>query len=133
MARALILARNVLLSDSLGILHMQLPTPNGSFIMLEVYVVPTNVPMLLGLDVLDKFGLCADTVHNVLHCTVEDWNLSLVRKLGHVYLEWSATDRILYTKPELQNCIAIFRTHRRKTSSHCSSVQKLTTWMPTRE
>jgi hypothetical protein len=80
---------------------MRLPTPNGSFIMLEVDVVPTNVPMLLGLDVLDKFGLCADTVHNVLHCTAEDWNLPLVRKLGHVY-QWSATDRILYTKSELQ-------------------------------
>jgi hypothetical protein len=41
-------------------------------------------------------------VHNVLHCTAEDWKLPLVRKLGHVYLEWSATDRILYTKSELQ-------------------------------
>jgi hypothetical protein len=57
--------------NSLGFLHMRLPTPNGIFIMLEVDVVPTNVPMLLGLDVLDKFGLCADTVHNVLHCTAE--------------------------------------------------------------
>jgi Aspartyl protease len=73
--------------NSLGILHMRFPTPNGSFIMLEVDVVPTNVPMLLGLDVLEKFGLCADTVHNVLHCTAEDWNLPLVSKLGHVYLE----------------------------------------------
>jgi hypothetical protein len=88
--------------NSLGNLHMRLPTPNGSFIMLEVYVVPKNVPMLLGLDVLDKFGLCADTVHNVLHCTAEDWNLLLVRKLGHVYPEWSASDRFLYTKSELQ-------------------------------
>jgi hypothetical protein len=70
--------------NSLGILHMRLPTPNRSFIMLEVDVVPTSVPMLLGLDVLDKFGLCADTVHNVLHCTAEDWTLTLVRKLGHV-------------------------------------------------
>jgi hypothetical protein len=81
---------------------MRLPTPNGSFIMLEVDVVPTNVPMLLGLGVLDKFGLCADTVHNILHCTTEDWNLPLLRKLGHVYLEWFATDRILDTKSELQ-------------------------------
>jgi hypothetical protein len=30
--------------NSLGILHMRLPTPNGSFIMLKVDVVPTNVP-----------------------------------------------------------------------------------------
>jgi hypothetical protein len=88
--------------NSLGILHMRLPTPNDGFIMLEADVVPTNVPMLLGLDVLDKFGLCADTVHNVLLCTAENWNLPLVRNLWHVYLECSATDRILYTKSVLQ-------------------------------
>jgi hypothetical protein len=87
---------------SLGILHMRFPTQNDSFIMLEVDVVPTKVPMLLGLDVLDKFGLCADTLHTVLHCTAEDWNLPLVGKIGHVYVEWSATDRILYTKSDLQ-------------------------------
>jgi hypothetical protein len=44
----------------------------------------------------------ADTVHNVLHCTSEDWKLPLVRKLRHVYLKWSATDRIRCTKSELQ-------------------------------
>jgi hypothetical protein len=81
---------------------MRLPTPSGIFTRLEVDVVPTNVPMLLDLDVLDKFGLSADTEHNVLHCTAEDWKLPLARNLGHVYLEWSATDRILYTKSELQ-------------------------------
>jgi hypothetical protein len=78
--------------NSLGILHMRLPTPNGSSIMLEVDFVPTNVPILLGLDVLEKFGLSADTVHIVLHFTAEDWKFPLVRKLGRVYLEWSATD-----------------------------------------
>jgi hypothetical protein len=88
--------------NSLSILHMQLPMPNGSFIMLEVDVLPKKVPMLLGLGVLDKFGLSADTVHIVLHFTAEDWKLPLVRKLGHVYLEWSATDRIIYTRSKLQ-------------------------------
>jgi hypothetical protein len=34
--------------NSLGIHYMRLPTLNGSHIMLEVDVVPTNVPMLLG-------------------------------------------------------------------------------------
>jgi hypothetical protein len=65
---------------------MRLPTQNGSFIMLEVDVAPTNVPMLLGLDMLEKFGLSADTVHNLSHCTAEDWKFPMVRKLGHVYL-----------------------------------------------
>jgi hypothetical protein len=94
-----------------------MPTPNGSFIMLEVYVVPTNVSMLLGFDVLDKFGLSIGTVRIVLHCKAKDWELPLVRKLALVYLEWSATDRSLYRKSELQklhrNCshpsMVIFR------------------------
>jgi Aspartyl protease len=51
--------------NSLGVLHMRLPTPNDSFIMLEFDVVPTNVLLLLGLNVLEKFGLSADTIHNV--------------------------------------------------------------------
>jgi hypothetical protein len=117
----------------LGILHMRLPTPNGTFIMLEVDIVPTNVPMLPGLDVLDKFGLCADTVHNVYIAR---------RRIGTCH--WCASSSTCTSNVPLQieyfirsqscrNCIAIFRTHRRKTSSHCSSVQKLTTWMPTRE
>jgi hypothetical protein len=119
--------------NSLGTLHMRLPTPNGSFIMLEVDVVPTIVPTLLDLDVLDKFGLCADTVHNILHCTVEDWNLPLVRKLGHVYSNGPLYIELFIRSQSCKNCIAIFRTHRCKLSSHCSSVQKLTTWMPTSE
>jgi hypothetical protein len=49
----------------LGILHVRLPTPSGSFVILEVNVVLINVSMLLDLDVLDKFGLSADTMHSV--------------------------------------------------------------------
>jgi hypothetical protein len=70
--------------NPLGTLHVRFPTPNGSFIMLEVDVVPTNVPMLRGLDELEKFGFSADTVRNGLHCTAVDWELPLLRKLGHV-------------------------------------------------
>jgi hypothetical protein len=119
--------------NSLGIFHMRLPTPNGSFIMLEGDVVPTNVPMLLGLDVLDEVGLCADTVHNFYIAR---------RRTGTCH--WCASSSTCTSNGPLQielfirsqscrNCIAIFRTHGRKTSSHFSSVQKLTTWMPIRE
>jgi hypothetical protein len=117
----------------LGIPRMRLPTPNGSFIMLEVDVVPTNVFMLLGLDVLDKFGLCADTVHNVLHCTAEDWNLHWCASSDTCTSNGPLQIEFFIRSQSCRNCIAIFRTHRRKTFSHCSSVQKLTTWMPTRE
>jgi hypothetical protein len=119
--------------NSIGILHMRLQTPNGSFIMLEVYVVPTNVPMLLGLDVLDKFGLCADTVHDVLHCTAEDWNLPLVRKLGHVYLEWSATHRIIYTKSEMQKLHRNFSQPSMQNLIALLKRAKLATWLRARE
>jgi hypothetical protein len=88
--------------NSLGILHVPLPTSSSSSFVLEVDVVLTNSPMLLALDVLCKSGLSADTVRDVLNCTENDWELTLVRKPRHLYFEWSATDRILYTKSELQ-------------------------------
>jgi hypothetical protein len=119
--------------NSLGILHMRFPTPNGSFIMLEVDVVPTNVPMLLYLDVLDKLGLSEDTVHTFLHCTAEGWNCRWCASSGTCTSNGPEQIEFFIRSQSCRNCIAIFRIHRRKTSSHCSSVQKLTTWMPTRK
>jgi hypothetical protein len=55
--------------NSLSTFHMRLPTPNGSFIMLEVDVVPTNVPMLLGLVLCAaKDETSVDTMRRMFCC-----------------------------------------------------------------
>jgi hypothetical protein len=87
--------------ESMGTLPIRIPTPNNSFLLLQVEVVPVNVPFLIGLDVLDIFSLNVDTVHNKLCAPKAGWEIQLIRKMGHVYLEWSPTDRVLYTKAEL--------------------------------
>jgi transposase InsO family protein len=86
--------------ESMGSFSIRLPTP-VSIIFLEVDVVRANVPLLIGLDVLDAYGLTADTVKNSLKCPSIGWEIPLVRKLGHVYLEWPLETNILFTKSEL--------------------------------
>jgi hypothetical protein len=51
--------------DSLGSIAINIPTP-ASVITLNVDVVRANVPLRIGLSVLDANGLTADTVSNKL-------------------------------------------------------------------
>jgi len=87
--------------DSLGSMMIRVPTPNGTVMIINVDVISADVPFLIGLDVFDRFGLTLDTVKNCLSCPSANWEIPVVRKLGHVYLEWKKTDRILFTKSEL--------------------------------
>jgi hypothetical protein len=80
---------------------MRIPTPNESFMLLAVDVVDADMPFLVGLDILDLFQLNVDTVQNQLRAPKAGWSIPLVRKNGHIYLEWKPEDRILFTKAEL--------------------------------
>lgn len=86
---------------SLGSIQIRIPTPHNSFLPIRVDVVPTNIPFLLDLDLLDQGKMYFDNVKNIFYWPNENWELSIVRKLGHAYLEWSKSDSILYTKTEL--------------------------------
>jgi hypothetical protein len=77
----------VIKQESLGSLKVILPTPEP-LINLEIDVVQADVPLLIGLDVLYENGMTADTLNNFLKCPGRGWKIPLVRKLGHVYLEW---------------------------------------------
>jgi hypothetical protein len=65
---------------SLGSIAIHIPTP-ASVITLNVDVVRANVPLLIGIDVLDANGLTADTVSNKLKCPRGGWETPLVRKI----------------------------------------------------
>jgi hypothetical protein len=88
--------------DSLGSIAIYKPTP-AYVITLNVDVVRANVPLLIGLDVVDANGLTADAVSNKLKCPKGGWETPLVRKIGHMYLEWSYDGNILFSKSELTN------------------------------
>jgi hypothetical protein len=80
---------------------MRIPTPNESFMLLAVDVVDADISFLVGLDILDLFQLNVDTVQNQLRAPRAGWSIPIVRKNGHIYLEWKPEDRILFTKAEL--------------------------------
>lgn len=85
---------------SKGKLHIRIPTPTGSFIEANLDVVSANVPLLIGLDILDQHGIYPNNVKNLLCCPNLGWSMPLIRKRGHLYLCWTSRE-ILYTKPEL--------------------------------
>lgn len=88
--------------QSLGKIPIRVPADDGSMMMIMAEVVPIDVPFLLGLDVLDKFKLVVDNVNMVLDCRVNNQRLPIVRKLGHLYLEWSTEDKTFFNKEELK-------------------------------
>lgn len=80
---------------------IRIPIKGHRIIKLNVDVLPADVPFLIGIDVLDKYKLYPNTVENKLCGPQLDIDIPLTRKHGHVYLEWSKNERILFTKKEL--------------------------------
>ena len=85
---------------SLGAIPIRIPTPNGSFIEHRFDVVDADIPLLFGLDLLDSAGLIVDNVNNCLENKILGYTMPIVRKFGHLYLEWPASN-ILFTRSEL--------------------------------
>jgi hypothetical protein len=64
-------------------------------------VVTANIPFLLGLDALRKFGIDVCLSTNQLKCNNQSWNVNTEQKHGHLYIQRSNLVSILYTKAEL--------------------------------
>ena len=105
--------------SSLGKMQIRIPTPEDTFLYFYVDVVPPNVPLLLGIDVLDCFQFVADNVRNVLENRKQGWTLPIQRKHGHLYLYWDASE-VLFTASELKKLHGHFTTHPLLNSMHCS-------------
>ena len=93
---------------SKGKIKVRIPTPDGSFIEIDIDVVEADVPMLLGIDVMDRERIVANNVTN--YAVQEDgrWKMPLIRKFGHMYLVWKPNE-ILFTRPELVKLHRHFR------------------------
>lgn len=85
---------------SLGKLIVRIPIPNGSYIQINVDVVAAPIPLLLGLDVMDREGVIANNVRNQLQNPGQEWYLPIIRKYGHMYITWDKNE-VLFTRPEL--------------------------------
>ena len=73
-------------SKSLGKPPIRVPVPNLAFIEQLVDVVDADIPLLLGLDVLDEEGIYMNNVTNKLVHQQDGWSMNLTRKFGHMFL-----------------------------------------------
>jgi hypothetical protein len=64
---------------SFGVLTVLLDTPDST-LRLDVDVVLSDIPLLLGLDILDKYGLQFLNTENVLEAVEEGCKLPVIRK-----------------------------------------------------
>lgn len=100
--------------ESLGKASLPLATPLCKLtILVEMDVVNADIPALLGLDVLDREALMADTVANRLtkRCLAQnegscfyfdDWHVPLLRsKSGHVYVAMECSASVMFTRSQL--------------------------------
>lgn len=86
---------------SVGSNPIRIPFAGNSSALATVDVVQANVPFLIDLDIMDSLGVFVDVVQNRLRCPRGKWSILIVRKLGHVYLEWEHSDDILFSKSEM--------------------------------
>jgi hypothetical protein len=89
---------------SLGVIDIKMVVPGG-LISFSADVVPSNVPLLIGLDILDQFRLQFLSVTNQLEHVDENgvtlWRAPVIRKHGHGYYCWDQPSEIMYTKEQL--------------------------------
>jgi len=72
-----------------GMIDIRVPVGTSYFVALRVAVVELDVPILFGTDALDALSLYVNNVENALKCDYREIVLPLVRKDGHMYLEWT--------------------------------------------
>lgn len=94
--------------SSLGTMPIRLPTPDGSTINMRADVVRADIPLLLGLDLLDKERLMPNNVLNLLQHHDHCCSISVTRKFGHMYVCWSSKE-VLFTRSELLKLHRHFR------------------------
>lgn len=86
----------------------QIPTPDGSFIEHPFDVVDADIPMLIFLDLLDSAKLYDESTSYVVCNKSHDYSMPVVRKFGHVNIEWPAST-ILFTRAELKKLHSQFK------------------------
>lgn len=86
--------------DSQGTMRIIIPTPDDSFLQFDTDVVTANVPLLLGIDILDREQLVADNVDNLLHSRKHGCNMSETRRNRHMFLQWN-TATVLHRRAQL--------------------------------
>lgn len=83
-----------------GVLHINMPVADDVVVQFDAFIVPIDVPLLLGLDVLTKLDIVIKFSSATIESERDDWVLKLIQKMGHLYVEWSPT--VYYSEQELR-------------------------------
>lgn len=86
--------------ECVGTLNIRMPVSDDVVIQFDAYIVPIDVPLLLGLDVLRKLKLIVSFENGSIQSPKGDWSINLVQKFGHLYIEWPPS--VYYTEAELR-------------------------------
>lgn len=68
----------------------------------EVIVLKADVTFLVGLDLLDKYKMVINNVHNVLEGLKVSCRIPLTKTHGHIYFEWHRAQKMRTTYFEIR-------------------------------
>ena len=85
---------------SIGATEVKVLYGQDKLVLLRLDVIEVNIPILLGLDTLDKFKMYVNNVLDLLTCMKPPWEQPITRKNGHLFYEWERL--VLYTDTELR-------------------------------
>lgn len=88
-----------------------IPTPDTS-IEIDVDVVEENIILLIRIYKIDKYQIQPLILGNTLWFKLHNWKISLIRKIDHVYLEWSPGFYSSFYSPKETICQQLERLHR---------------------
>lgn len=86
----------------IGILNIRFPILHVMVISEDVNVIKANVLFLIGLDLLNKYKMVVNNVHDFLECYSKNYTIPLTRNHGHIFLELRKVNKMLYTYSELR-------------------------------
>lgn len=84
---------------SRGSLSIRIPVA-AFFLDLSLYVVPVDLPLLKGLDIIYRYLITVDAPRYKLTAADGSWTVKLNRKILHLYYAWSVSN-LLYTRTKL--------------------------------
>lgn len=83
-----------------GLIKNRLPVSLTHFADIETEIMNIDIPVLLGLDAFSKFKIILDFEDNAMKLKCDNWELQIVQKLGHTYIEWAPS--IFFTERKIQ-------------------------------
>lgn len=86
---------------SVGRMEVRMRVREGFYLPFQIDVVDADVPLLIGLDLLDLHQLIVDKVDNVLVSKSSGWKIPIARIHGHLFVQWDL-HAVMFTRTELE-------------------------------